>query len=48
MMWYIDIFHIGYLAAQNDVVVWTEDTDNTFIIILIDMEKPAPSRNVWL
>ena len=44
----VDVFHIGYLVAHNDVVVWTAGTDNTFIIILIDMEKLAASINVWL
>ena len=42
---YVDVFHIGYLVAQNYVIVKTEDTDNIFIIILIDMEKPAAGIN---
>ena len=29
-MWHIDVFHIGYLMAQNDVVVRIADTDITF------------------
>ena len=29
-MWHIDVFHIGYLVAQNDVVVRIADTDKTF------------------
>ena len=45
---YVDVFHIGYLVAQNYVIVKTEDTDNIFIIILIDMEKPAAGINAWV
>ena len=44
-IYYIDVFHIGYLVAQNYLVVRTEDTGNIFIIILIDMEKLAASIN---
>ena len=46
-IWHIHVFHIGYLAAQNEVVVWTAETDNIFIIILIDMEKLEASINAW-
>ena len=44
----IDIFRIGYLIVQNDVVARIADTDNTFIIVLINMEKLATSINTWL
>ena len=37
-----------YLVAQNGVVVRIADTDNAFIIILIDMKKLATSINAWL
>ena len=29
-MRHIDVFHTGYLVAQNDVVVRIADIDNTF------------------
>ena len=38
-IWHIDFFHAGYLVAQNDVVVRIADIDNTFIIILINIEN---------
>ena len=38
-IWHIDFFHAGYLVAQNDVVVRMADIDNTFIIILINIEN---------
>ena len=44
-IYYIDVFHIGYLVAQNYLVVRTEDTNNIFIIILIDMGKLAANVN---
>ena len=39
-IWHIS--HIGYIVAQCDRIA---DTDNTLIIILINMEKPATSIN---
>ena len=39
------VFHIGYLVALNDVAVRIADTDNTFIINLINTEKRATSVN---
>ena len=47
-IWHVDVFQIGYLVAQTNVVVRIADTDNTFIIILINMEKLATSINAWL
>ena len=47
-IWHIDIFRIGYLIVQNDVVARIADTDNTFIIVLINMEKLATSINTLL
>lgn len=45
---HVDVFHIVDLVFQNDVVVRTAGTDNASIIILINMEKIAASKNVWL
>ena len=47
-IWHIDIFRIGYLVAQNDLLAGIANTNNTFIIVLINMEKLATSINTWL
>ena len=45
---HVDVFDIVDLVFQNDVVVRTAGTDNVTIIILINMENIAASKNVWL